>query len=216
MRVLLIGFGAFGLWFARSLRQLGHEVIALEREPQLVDRFADWASRAIAGDATDPSVLERAGARDVDAAVISTSEELATTILATVALHDLGVKQIYAKVRSTNEARALDSLGITETVFPEREAGFRLAHRIASQAVLEYTPIAPGYSMQEIAIPDSWVGKSLLEIDPRVKHKVQIIAVRDSLTGELSLPPDPGSPLKPSDSLLVAGRDDRLVHVDDE
>jgi len=102
MRVLLIGFGAFGLWFARTMCELGHEIIAIERDGDLVDRYADWASRVIVGDATDPALLERAGAREVDAAVIGTAEALSTTILATVSLRDLGVRQIYAKVRSEN------------------------------------------------------------------------------------------------------------------
>ncbi|MBM4383968.1 MAG: TrkA family potassium uptake protein [Deltaproteobacteria bacterium] len=213
MRVLLVGFGAFGLWFARTLRETGHEVVAIERDGALVDRYAEWADRAIMGDATDPAVLTRAGAREVDAAVIGTSEALATTILTTVALRDLGVKAIYAKVRSENEARALEGLDITEAVFPEREAAFRLAHRIATSSVLQYTPIAPGYSVQEMAIPNDWVGKSILAIDPRTRLGVQVIAVRDALTGEFKLPPDPTALLKPSDSLVLAGGDETLADL---
>jgi trk system potassium uptake protein TrkA len=213
MRVLLVGFGAFGLWFARTLRETGHEVVAIERDGALVDRYAEWADRAIMGDATDPAVLTRAGAREVDAAVIGTSEALATTILTTVALRDLGVKAIYAKVRSENEARALEGLDITEAVFPEREAAFRLAHRIATSSVLQYTPIAPGFSVQEMAIPNDWVGKSILAIDPRTRLGVQVIAVRDALTGEFMLPPDPTALLKPSDSLVLAGKDEVLADL---
>ncbi len=213
MRVLLVGFGAFGLWFARTMREIGHEIVAIERDGALVDRYADWADRAIMGDATDPVVLERAGARDVDAAVIGTSEALATTILATVALRDLGVRQIYAKVRSENEARALEGLDITEAVFPEREAAFRLAHRMASSTVLQYTPIAPGFSVQEMAMPDDWVGQTILALDPRARLGIQVIAVRDALTAEFRLPPDPGAVLKPSDSLVLAGRDDALAKL---
>jgi len=210
MRVLLIGFGAFGLWFARTMCELGHEVIAIERDGDIVDRHADWASRVIVGDATDPVLLERAGARDVDAAVIGTAEALSTTILATVALRDLGVRQIYAKVRSQNEARALEGLHITEAIFPEREAAFRLAHRIATSSVLQYMPIAPGYSVQEMACPDDWVGRTILALDPRSRFGIQVIAVRDALTGTFKLPPDPAEVIKPSDSLVLAGSDDAL------
>lgn len=213
MRVLLIGFGAFGLWFARTMCDLGHEVVAIERDGDLVDRYADWASRVIMGDATDTSLLERAGAREVDAAVIGTAESLATTILATVALRDLGVRQIYAKVRSENEARALEGLDITEAIFPEREAAFRLAHRIATSSVLQYLPLAPGYSVQEMACPDAWVGKTILAIDPRAKLGIQVIAVRDALTGEFKLPPDPNAVVKPSDALVLAGSDDALARL---
>lgn len=211
MRVLLVGFGAFGLWFARTMCELGHEVIAIERDGQLVDRYADWASRVVMGDATDPVVLERAGARGVDAAVIGTAEALSTTILATIALRDLGIAQIYAKVRSENEARALKGLQITEAIFPEREAAFRLAHRIATSSVLQFTPIARGFSVQEMACPDAWVGRSILQIDPRAQFGIQVIAVRDALTGEFKLPPDPAEVMKPSDSLVLAGSDETLA-----
>lgn len=213
MRVLLVGFGAFGLWFAREMCELGHEVVAIERDGDLVDRHADWATRVIVGDATDPLLLERAGAREVDAAVIGTAEALSTTILSTIALRDLGVRQIYAKVRSENEARALEGLHITEAIFPEREAAFRLAHRIATTSVLQYTPIAPGYSVQEMACPDEWIGCTILQIDPRVKLGIQVVAVKDVLTGRFQLPPDPGVAFKPSDSLVVAGSDEALARL---
>ncbi len=210
MRVLVIGLGAFGIWFSRTMRDMGHEVIAIERDEALVDRQAESCTRVVVGDATDPALLERVAAGDVDAAVIATGEDLSTTILSIMALRDLGVREIYAKVRSTNAARALDRLDVTEAVFPERDAGSRLAHRIVSRAVLDYTPIGEGFSLQEIAVPESWIGRSLLELEPREKLKIQVVAVRDALTGELAIPPDPAAKLKPSDSLLVAGQDDVL------
>ena len=210
MRVLVIGLGAFGFWFSRTMREMGHEVIAIERDEALVDRHAEWITRAVVGDATDPALLERIAAGDVDAAVIATGEDLSTTILAIMALRDLGVREVYAKARSVSAARALDRLDVTEAVFPERDAGSRLAHRIISRAVLDYTPIGEGSSMQEIAVPENWIGQSLLELELRERLGLQIVAVRDALTGELNLPPDPAAKLKPSDSLLVAGRDDVL------
>lgn len=210
MRVLVIGLGAFGFWFSRTMWEMGHEVIVVERDESLVDRHAEWVTRAVVGDATDPALLERISAGDVDAAVIATGEDLSTTILAIMALRDLGVNEIYAKARSLNGVRALERLDVTEAVFPERDAGSRLAHRVISRAVLDYTPIGEGFSMQEIAVPDTWQGHSLLELEPREKLGLQVVAVRDALTGVLTLPPDPAAALKPSDSLLVAGSDDVL------
>lgn len=213
MRVLVIGLGAFGVWFSRTMREMGHEVIAIERDEALVDRHAEWTDRAVVGDATDPALLERVAVGEADAVVIATGEDLSTTILAIMALRDLGVREIYAKAGSVSATRALERLGVTEAVFPERDAGSRLAHRIISRAVLDYTPIGNGFSMQEMAIPESWIGHSLLELEPREKMNVQVVAVRDSLTDELTLPPDPAAILKTSDSLLVAGRDEVLERL---
>ena len=210
MRVLVIGLGAFGFWFARTMRELGHVVSAIERHDVLDDPQAEGITRACVGDTTDPGLLERAAAGDVDAAVIATGEDLSTTILVTMALRDLGVREIYAKTRSVNASRALDRLDVTDAIFPERDAGARLAHRIVSRAVLDYVPIGEGFSMQEITVPESWIGQSLVEIEPRERLSLLIVGMRDALTGELTLPPDPSARLKPSDSLLVAGRDDVL------
>ncbi len=210
MRVLVVGLGAFGFWFAKSMCETGHEVIAIERDEELVDRHAEWVTRAVVGDATDPALLERIAIHDVDAAVIATGEDLSTTILAIMALRDVGVREIYAKARSVNAARALDRLDVTEAVFPERDAGSRLARRIVSRAVLDYTPIGDGFSMQEIEVPQSWMGQTLVELEPREKLRLQVVGVRDILTGRLVVPPDPTAKLKPSDSLLVAGNDKEL------
>ncbi len=213
MRVLVVGFGGFGSWFSRTMLEMGHEVVVIERDGALVDRLADWATRAVEGDATDRDVLERAGAASADAAVISTAQDLATSVLATVALRDLGVREVYAKVRSVNEARALEALDVREAVFPEREVASRLAHRIVSRSVLDYVALAPGYSIQEVAVPRQWIGRTLVELEPRTQLGIQVIAVRDALTESIAVPPDPTAPLKDSDSVLLAGRDETLAEL---
>ena len=210
-RYAVIGLGKFGSWVARTLEQLGHQVIAIETDGVLVDRHADLVSRAIQGDATDPVVLRGAGVAGVDAAVISMGQNLAASILATVALRDLGVRNLYVKAATDTEGRALNALGVTEVIIPEKEAGVRLAHRIGSSEVLDYLPLGEGHSIQEIAIPASWVGHSLRTVAPRAQLGVQVIAVRCSLTEAVQVPPDPDTVLKDSDALIVAGSDPALA-----
>jgi trk system potassium uptake protein TrkA len=206
-RYAVIGLGKFGSWVARTLEDLGHEVVAIDADPILVDRHAELVSRAVHGDGTDPSVLRGAGLRDVEAAVVSMGENLAASILATVALRDLGVREIYVKAAGDTEARAINALGVSEVIIPERDAGVRLAHRMGAQEVIDYQPLGEGCSIQEVAIPEHWIGRSLLELAPRERHGVQVIAVRCSLTDGVSVPPDPATALKDSDSLIVAGTD---------
>lgn len=210
-RYAVIGLGKFGSWVARTLEELGHQVIAIETDGALVDRHADIVSRAVHGDATDPVVLRGAGVADVDAAVISIGENLAASILATVALRDLGVSNLYVKAASDTEGRALNALGVTEVIIPEKDAGVRLAHRIGTTEVLDYLPLGEGHSIQEIAIPTEWVGHSLRTVAPRVQLGIQVIAVRCSLTEAVHVPPDPDAVLKDSDALIVAGSDPALA-----
>jgi trk system potassium uptake protein TrkA len=210
MRIVVVGLGNFGVWVSRTLVELGHEVVAIERDGALVDRYAEWTTRAVQGDGTDPVLLRRAGAAGAEAAVVATGDDLASTILATLALRDLGIREIYTKVSSVNEARALEALDVTDEIFPEREAAIELAHRLTSRGVLGYQKLAPGASIQEVAIPPDWIGKSLLEVAPREKLGIQVVGVRCALSDTVTIPPDPAAPLKDSDSAIVAGPDEAL------
>jgi trk/ktr system potassium uptake protein len=209
-RFVVVGLGHFGGWAARSLYALGHDVIAIESDPDLVDRCQGEVTVAVVGDATDKDMLKQVGAANADAAIISTGGDLATSILATLALRDLGVKDIYVKVTSPESARALEAFGVRETIFPEREVADRLAHRITSKSVLEYVPLAPGLSLQEVAIPDGWLGKSLRDLQLPQTHGIQVVALQDMLTGAVQVVPDPDRLLLESDVAIVAGPDSAI------
>ena len=212
-RFVVVGLGHFGGWAARALYALGHDVIAIERDPALADRYQGEVTVAVAGDATDKEMLKQVGASHADAAIVSTGGDLATSILTTLALRDLGVKDIYVKVTSPEAARALDAFGVRETIFPEREVADRLAHRITSKSVLEYVPLAPGLSLQEVAIPDSWLGKSLRALELPQRHGISVVALHDMLTGAVQVAPDPDRPLLESDVAIVAGPDEAIGRV---
>lgn len=210
-RFVVIGLGHFGSWVARALHAEGHEVLAVERRADLVDRYAEGVTRGVVGDATDRSLLDEIGAGGADAAVISTGGDLAASILATQALRDLGVEEIYVKVTSEEAARALETFGVTETIFPEQEVAYRLAHRLPSKTIMEYIPLVEGHSIQELAIPDAWLGRSLRELALPRQHGIQVVALYDVLAGELDVVPDPDQPLKDSDVAVVVGSDERIA-----
>lgn len=212
-RFVVVGLGHFGSWVARALYAEGHEVLAVEQKADLVDRYAEGVTRGVVGDATDRELLEEIGADGADAAVISTGGDLAASILAIQALRDLGVDETYVKVTSQEAARALDSFGVTETIFPEREVAFRVAHRLPSKTVMEYIPLGEGYSIQELAIPEGWLGRSLRELALPQEHGIQIVALYDVLTDELDVVPDPDQRLKDSDVAVVVGADETIAEL---
>lgn len=212
-RFLVVGLGHFGLWVASELDALGHEVIAVDRDAKVVDRHADVATRCVVGDATDRRLLEEIRADNVDAAIVSTGEDLAAGILVALALGDLGLREIYVKVTSPEAARAVESMKIREAIFPAREAATRLAHRLASRSVLNYMPLAEGYSIQEVAIPEPWLGRTLRQLALPQRHGIQVVAIYDVLTSTMQVVPDPDQPLKESDVLIVAGKDDGVAEI---
>jgi trk system potassium uptake protein len=212
-RFVIIGLGNFGASVAESLHQQGHEVLALDTNEEAVDRIAPFAARAAVGDGRQLRTLERLGAKGADVGVISTGDDITASILATMALRDLGAPAIYVKVISRDHARVMEKIGVTETIFPERESALRLGSRIASPGVLNYIRMGTTLSIQEMAVPPSWIGRSLRSLELPRKFRISVIAVHDMLKDEMTPIPNPDAPLKDSDTLLVAGRDEDLARA---
>lgn len=209
-RFVVIGLGTFGSSVAETLYTMGHDVIALDTREEAVDRIATHVSRAALGDGRHIEVLERVGARQADVGIISTGDDITASILSTMALRDLNVQEIYVKVISRDHARVMGRMGVTETIFPERESAQNLAGRLSNRDVLNYIRLGAGFSIQEMVVPDPWEGKTLRELNLRIRYQLSVVAVHDVLRDQMIVPPDPDAPLKTSDTLLVAGKEEAL------
>ncbi|MGH7552213.1 MAG: potassium channel family protein [Longimicrobiales bacterium] len=212
-RFVVIGLGNFGTSAAESLHALRHDVIAVDINEAAVERIAPHVSRAVVADGRNAQTLERVGVKNADAAVVSTGDDITASILATLALRDLGVHEVFVKVISNDHARVMEKLGATETIFPERDSAMRLATRISHSSILNYVRLAPDFSIQEMAVPTRWIGMSLRDLRLRDRYSISVVAVHDVLTDAIVPAPDPDSPLKDSDTLLVAGKDADLARA---
>jgi trk system potassium uptake protein TrkA len=211
-RFVVIGLGNFGSSVAESLHSQGHEVIVVDLNETAVDNAAQIAARAAVGDGRSVQTLERLGAKGADAGIISTGDDITASILATMALKDLGINNIYVKVISREHARVMERIGVSETVFPERETALALGRRITAAALLNFVRLGPGFSIQEMAPPQAWNHKTLRELNLRQRHNIIVVAIHDVLTDSISAP-NPDDVVKDSDTLLVAGKDQDLAQV---
>lgn len=209
-RFVIIGLGNFGLTVARSLTEIGHDVIAIDLDGDLIDRLATYVSHAAVGDGTNLETLQRIGAADADAAIVSTGDDISSSILATMALLDLKIREIYVKVISEDHARVMKRIGVTDTVFPERDTASSLATRLSGTALLNYVHLGEGFSIQEMSVPERWIGKSIRELGLRQSYEITVVAVHDMLTGKIIPSPNPTHILKDSDTLMIAGNDEAL------
>lgn len=209
-RYVVIGLGNFGSSVAEALSAKGQEVIAIDRDGAAIDRIASLVAKAVVGDGGDANLLERLGARAAKAGVVSTGDDITASILATMALHDLEVDEVFVKVISRDHARVMERIGVTETVFPERDSALSLGTRICGTAVFNHVRLSDGFSVQEIAVPDSWQGKTLRELELRQHYDITVVALKDVLTDRISPTPDPDAKLKGSETLLIAGGDKAL------
>jgi len=181
-QVAVIGLGRFGYGVAETLVKEGCEVLAIDTDPEKIQAISDLATFAIQCDATDEKALKAVSAQNVDVAVVSIGENIEASILIVQTLKEMGVKQIIAKGVTTQHGRILKNLGVTEVIFPERDAGIRLAQRLISPNVLEYLELAPGFSVEELTVPDRMSGLSLREANIRETYSVNIIGIRKKVT----------------------------------
>jgi trk system potassium uptake protein TrkA len=204
-RYLVIGLGNFGSAVCDALYARGHEVIAVDLDEEAVDRVAAHASRSAVADGTDAQVLARIGGERADAGIVATGDDISASILASMALKDLKVSEVIVKVISAAHDRVMKKLGVSETVFPERDTAQNLVARMSGSALLNYTKLAEDYGLQEMALPAGWENKTLRQLDLRKKHGVLVVGVHDVLTDTIRSP-DPDAILTDSDGLFVAGR----------
>jgi len=212
-RFVIVGLGNFGSSVAEALYSHGHDVIAVDTDEVAVDDIAPHCSRAAVGDGREIAVLEEVGAGEADAAVVSTGDDITASILATMALKDLGVETVYVKVISDNHARIMRQLGVSETVFPERASGFNLASRISEKGVVNYVRMGRNLSVQELVVPENWRGHTLRELAVRSEFGVSVVGIHDTTTDEMIVPPNPDDTLHRTDTLILAGTDKAIEEV---
>lgn len=200
----VIGLGTFGRQVAVRLRQLGHEVLAIDNDEDRVNAIAEEVETAVRADATDEAALRELRLDSVSCAVVAIGvEAIESSILATTLLRQIGVPEIVARSVNPLHARALRAVGAHIVVRPEEEMGERLARRLAQPNVMERLELGPDVELAEIPTPSDFVDSSPVELEVRRKHSVTIVAIR---RGERILAMLEGSEtIESGDVLIVIG-----------
>jgi len=212
-RVVVIGLGIFGSQLARQLYESGLDVIAVDKNKDVVQRIKDYSTKAVVADASEKEVLESIGVAADDVVVISFGEDLSASTLLTLHLKELKVKDIIVKVPNEDYKRILLKVGASDAIIPEREMANKVARGIISPNVLEYLPISEDYTIVELAPPTAFIGKTLAELDLRKKYNLQVIAIRDVLTSKMQLVPRASAIIKDSDVMVIIGKEDDIRKI---
>ncbi len=206
-RVVVVGLGIFGFNIAKDLYESGMEVIAIDKNKEMIQKIKDYSTKAILADATDKSLLETIGIQEDDIVIISFGEDLASSTLLTLHLRELRVKNIIVKAPNEDHLRILERVGATEVIIPEKEMARKVAKSLISPNVLDFLPLSQEYTISEIAPPPSFLGKTIGEIQLRKKHHIGVIASRDVLTDQIQMIPSADFLIKDSDILVVIGKE---------
>jgi trk system potassium uptake protein TrkA len=210
MKFAIIGLGSFGSNVARTLFERGHEVLAIDKDRNKIEAAKSFSSHAVLMDSADKDNLEGVGVREMDVVVVSLGPEMEASILTVLHLHELGMERIVAKALTEDHAKILDAVGATEVIYPEKDMAIRTALKLTNPNILECLPLLSGISIQEIAPPEKFIGKSLKELDLRNKYGIQVIAIRELVPERTIYVPKADFVIKDSDILIVMGDEKKL------
>ncbi|MGE0082987.1 MAG: TrkA family potassium uptake protein [Desulfococcaceae bacterium] len=206
----IIGMGNFGYYLAIHLCGKGHEVLAIDKKPAMIQDIRDHVSQAVVADSTDIKALDSLGIREMDTVVVCIGTNLSDSILTTLNLNDLGVKHLLAKATSDSHARILKKIGAHEIVFPERDQASHLGERLHNPNLLDYLPSIQGYSIVRIPPPKSFLGKALRELNLINRFGVQVVAIRKKDSEDLNIIPTANYELMEDDLMIILGPNDAL------
>jgi trk system potassium uptake protein TrkA len=213
MKFAVIGLGSFGFNVAKTLYEKKNEVVAIDSDKEKIEAVKDFVSHAVQMDSANKENLEALGLKEMDVIVVSLGPEMEASILTVLFLHELGAKRIVAKALTEDHAKVLEAVGATEVIYPEKDMAIKTALRLNSPNILDYFPLLSGISIQEIAPPEKFIGKSLKELDLRNKYGIQVIAIKEVIAEKTTFIPKADFVIKDSDILIVMGEEKQLAKI---
>jgi trk system potassium uptake protein TrkA len=212
-RVVVIGMGIFGFNIVRELYAGGFEVIAVDKNKDAVQRVRDCSTKAIQADGTDKEIMEAIGIQEDDVVIISFGEDLAAATLTTLHLKQMKVRTIIVKAPNEEHKLILEKIGATEVMIPEKEIAHKVAKSLISPNVIDYLPLSDDYMISELAPPNSFLGKSLAQLQLRSRYHIEVIAIRDIVSDKVAMIPGADFVIKDGDVLVVVGKDKDIQQI---
>jgi trk system potassium uptake protein len=207
-QVAVIGLGRFGSATASALYEQGHEVLAIDKDEAKLDALVGHATHVAQAVGYDRAAMEELGVRNVDVAIVAMSGNLEASILTTLTVKDLGVPYVIGRAGTSVHAAILNKIGADRVVFAEQETAITLAHTFAIRNAQDYMSLGPDYGVAKVAPPDSFIGRSVVELELRERFEVSLIGL--CRQNSIVLHPKLDERVRPGDLLVIAGRDDRL------
>jgi trk system potassium uptake protein TrkA len=210
----VIGLGRFGTAISTTLAELGHDVIGVDSSEERVRQLADVITHSVQIEATDAKALRASGIADVNVAVVSIGENIESSLLAVMLLHELGVQTVVAKAVTPLHGRILERLGVSKIIFPERDMAIRLAHSLVMPNVLDYVELSRDFSFVELPTPAVFLGQTLRQLELRPKYGLTLIAIkrRDDAGNEVTnVAPSAEETLRKDDILVLLGSNAKLA-----
>jgi len=222
-RIAVIGMGHFGKQLAIQLAEAGAEVVAVDRDLDIVESVRDQVALAVCLDSIDEEALHAQGIDKVDVAVVGIGDSFEDNALTTVILKKrLKIPRVISRATTKIRADILSHIGADQVVNPEEEAADRWCNSLMAPTIIERVPLAIGHSLVQLPAPEGFYAKTLKELAVRTRYNVNVVAIRrnveqrDHDTNLLSRRDDvlvamPDSVIQRDDVLFVIGKDEDIT-----
>ncbi len=207
---VVIGLGRFGSSIARALSEKKFEVLAIDENEDRVKEMEGVVSQAVVMDATDEKGLNELGVADFDTAIVSMGETVEDSIMITLTLKEMGIRQVIAKAKSVLHSKILKKVGADRIIFPEREMAEKIAESLASPKIFDFIELSKTHGIIEMVAPKKMVNKSLGELKLRDKYRVSVIAIKRKVPYSKS----DGSTDFKDDVIIGPGGNDEIISGD--
>ena len=208
----VLGLGSFGESVALTLENMGCDVLVMDDSYEKIQDISDKVSYAMKADVADPDALQALGGINLDGVVVAVSENLEAGIMATMLCKEMGIPLVVAKAKNKLQGAILKRVGADRIVYPEIEMGSRVAKSLVSREFMDWIELSNDYSMVEIAVPDKWVGRTLVDINVRERLGINVVGI--IINGKIDVTLDPQKPLPEGGILIVIGANDVLEKFD--
>lgn len=205
---VVIGLGRFGSSIAKTLYSLGHDVLAIDSDEDIIQDISDSVTHAVQMDAADEGALRGIGIRNFDVAVVTIGENVQSSVMITLTLKEMGVKYIIAKAHNELHSKVLNKVGADRVILPEKDMGVRVAHNLVSTNILDYIELSPDYSIVEIISPEDWHYRSLNDINVRANYGINVMAIKRNK--EINITPRADDIIEPGDVIVTIGGNEEL------
>jgi len=206
--ILLLGLGRFGKNVAIQLAALNHEVMGVDINEDRVNEAMDIVTNAQIGDSTNEAFLRTLGVDEYDVCFVTISNDFQSSLETTSLLKELGAKFVVSRAERDGQEKFLLRNGADKVVYPEKQVAKWAAIRYSSNHILDYLELDSSHSIYEVTIPESWIGKSVVQLDVRKKHNLTIIGMKKDGAMDFMIKPD--TIMTEDMSLLVVGEDKAL------
>ena len=209
--VLVIGMGKFGRHFARKMIDLGNEVMIVDKNETIVERYSATFSDAQIADCMNKDVLLTLGVHHFDICMVAIGSDFQSSMVVTALLRELDAQYIVSKAESDIQADLLMKIGADEIVYPEREMAEKIAVRFTATNVFDYIELTDDYAIYEIPVLYAWIGKTIAEINIRRKYRINIIAIK--VGSELNILPGSDYCFTEHDHIVLIGTPENVAKL---